>query len=482
MVVSTTTIDHAAGPVARRAGRVNSSVNFKARVTINILPDDVLLHIFRLSWRWDRLVHVCRRWRSIVFGSPTFLDLRLVCGPRTRVELTGIWPPLPIIIRDMANRPMPMGYNFTAIINNHRARVCKIDLLHLTNSHLKRLASAMKEQLPALIHLMLDFHDDFHRPLVLSDGFLGGSAPRLQTLSLRSIPFPSLPNLLMSATDLVRLTLWNIPHSGYFSPDAIVTSLAVLTNLASLTIDFESPLSHLNRERRRPPPQTRTVLPALTRLGFKGASEYLEYLVAFIESPRLESIWITLFYQLIFDIPQFSQFMARTTMFQDLNEAHVFFDDSGVQVGSHPPKRTFSERSRLRISCSKLNWQLSSAAQVVTTFFPSIYKLEHLYIYGPHYYPSLWGNNIENMEWLEIIRPFTAVKNFYVSEKFTQCIAPALQELVKERVTEVLPALERIFLENFNRQQGSVQNAIMQFIDARRLLGHHGTILQWDMK
>ena len=387
----------------------------------------------------------------------------------------------------MVNRPMPEDYDFATIIHNYRTSVCEIDLLRVTNPQLKRLASAMQEHLPALKHLMLDFHGDSNSPraLALPDGFLGGSAPRLRCLSLRSIPFPALPKLLLSAPDLVRLTLWKIPHySGYFSPNAFLTSLAVLVNLKSLTIDFESPLSHPGREHQRLPPQTRTILPALTRFEFKGVSEYLEYLVARIESPRLESIWITLFYQLVFDTSQFAQFMARTTRFQDLNEAHVFFDNSGVQVGSHAPTRTFSERSRLRISCSKMSWQLSSVAQVVTTFFPSIYKLEHLYIYGPrYYYPSQWGdNNIENMEWLEIIRPFTAVKSFYVSEKFTECIAPALQELVRGRVTEVLPALERLFLENFDWQQRPVQDAIRQFVNARQSLGHPGAISRWDRK
>jgi hypothetical protein len=78
------------------------------RATINILPDDVLLQILHFdrledvspSWRysWHRLVHVCRRWRSVVFASPNFLDLGLLCDTRTRVELEGICPPLPIII------------------------------------------------------------------------------------------------------------------------------------------------------------------------------------------------------------------------------------------------------------------------------------------------------------------------------------------------------------------------------------------------
>jgi hypothetical protein len=129
--------------------------SWAGRATINVLPDDVLLHVFyfdrlsvahldrptyylkcvdrggRFSWRWDRLIHVCRRWRSIVFASPNFLGLKLVCGPRTRVKLTGIWPPLPIIIRDRSDLPMPKHYDFGAAIA-HPNRVCEIILHHLT--------------------------------------------------------------------------------------------------------------------------------------------------------------------------------------------------------------------------------------------------------------------------------------------------------------------------------------------------------------
>jgi len=48
-----------------------------AQAQIDILPDDVLLEIFSFylaeepefcaqAWRWPTLVHVCRRWRTIV--------------------------------------------------------------------------------------------------------------------------------------------------------------------------------------------------------------------------------------------------------------------------------------------------------------------------------------------------------------------------------------------------------------------------------
>ena len=470
------------------------------RVTISILPDDVLLHIFyfdgldnvdrlwHLSW-WHRLVHVCWRWRSLIFTSPNFLNLRLVCGPWTPEELTGIWPPLPIIITNMVDGPKPEDYNFDVAIVHHN-RVCEVNLLRLTSLQLQRVALAMQEQFPALIHLMLDF-DSYHgsQAPALPNGFLGGSTPRLQFLTFHSIPFPALPKLLLSATDLVRLTLRNIPHSGYFSPETIVPSLAVLANLKSLVIAFESP----NRVRRRIPPPTgltrtgqgvtltRTVLPALTRFEFQGVSEYLEDFVARIDAPLLESIWITFFHQLIFHIPQLAQFMGRTTRLQVSKEAHVEFDNYGVQVESLPATQAIDEKSRLRISCRELDWQLSSLAQVFTSFFPSISMVETLYIFGPGYLPPHWKDEIENVQVLDIFRPFTGVKNLYACERFTQCIAPALQELVVERgwVTDVLPRMESLFLEGL-RQSGPIKEAIGQFVGARQLSDHSVAVSRWE--
>jgi len=80
-------------------------------MTIDRLPDDALLEIFDFcregtmcgvgsTWMWGTLVHVCRRWRCIIFASPRRLDLRLVCTHKTPVRKSlDIWPPLPINIR-----------------------------------------------------------------------------------------------------------------------------------------------------------------------------------------------------------------------------------------------------------------------------------------------------------------------------------------------------------------------------------------------
>ena len=155
------------------------------------------------------------------------------------MELTDIWPPFPIIITNLLDGPIPRHYDFNSAIVHHN-RVCQINLFYLTSWELRRLASAMHVQFPALIYLKLESPYDSRPVSALPDGFLGGSAPNLQTLELHSIAFPALPNLLLSTTHFVHLTLRHIPISGYFSSEAIVTCLAVLANLKSLTIVFKS--------------------------------------------------------------------------------------------------------------------------------------------------------------------------------------------------------------------------------------------------
>jgi hypothetical protein len=253
----------------------------------------------------------------------------------------------------------------------------------------------------------------------------------------------------------------------------------VSANLKFLVIGFEFRLSFHDRGSRRPPPPTRTVLPALTRFEFQGVSDYLEDLVAQIATPLLESLWITLIRHPIIDIPRLAQFIRRTTMFKTLNEAHVDLDGYDVQVESLPLTRTSDEKSGLIISCKKLDWPVPSLTQVFTSFFPSIYNVEHLYIHEPRNIPPRWQDDVENMEWLEIFRPFAAVKNLYVCEKFAQFVASSLQGLVGERVIGVLPALEGLFLEELP-QSGPVQEAIGHFVAARQLFGHPVAICYWD--
>jgi hypothetical protein len=67
------------------------------------------------------------------------------------------------------------------------------------------------------------------------------------------------------------------------------------------------------------------------------------------------------------------------------------------------------------------------------------------------------------------------VKNFYVSEEFVPSIVSALQELIGDRTSEVLPVLQNIFLEG-PQPSGPGQEGIGQFVAARQLTRHPITV------
>ena len=449
-----------------------------ARARMDMLPDVALLEIFHFyvdqdPWitEWHTLVHVCRKWRDVVFGSPRRLDLRLWCNANTPVrERLDVWPHLPIAIGGNGVRKWGVDNLIAAL--KHNDRICQIDIWPDSSLQMEKVLAAMQQPFPALTHLYLDGVTAAVTPA----SFLGGSAPGLQELILGFISFSGLPRLLLSATHLVRLILWKIPHSGYISPEAMVTGLFALTRLETLDIRFESPRSRPDRITRRPPPLTRILLPVLATLYFAGVSEYLEDFVARIDAPLLKELNVTSFHQLIFDIPQLTQFIGRTPEFKAHDKLRVAFYKGGV---SATLPRIFAEELEYRVSCGPSDWQLSSMAQLCSSFFPQALfpALEHLYILEDRL--SDWQDDIENSQWLEVLHPFTVVKDFYISSTFIPRIAPALQELVRERVIEVLPALDTLFLGEPLPSE-SVLESIWKFVAARELAGHPLSVFRWD--
>jgi len=70
------------------------------------------------------------------------------------------------------------------------------------------------------------------------------------------------------------------------------------------------------------------------------------------------------------------------------------------------------------------------------------------------------------------------LKDLRLSNAITFRVATTLRGLPAERVTEVLPALENVFISKFG-SVGSVKEAISKFADARRLSGHPVSIYNW---
>ena len=133
----------------------------------------------------------------------------------------------------------------------------------------------------------------------------------------------------------------------------------------------------------------------------------------------------------------------------------------------------------MKILCRGLGWQVSSLEQVCTSALPPLSMPEDLYIYKCIYWQLDPKDNVENRLWLELLHPFAALKNLYLSEESALRIAPALQELSEgTRTMEVLFCLQNIFSEGLE-SSGSVNEGIGQFVAARQVVSHPIAVSRW---
>ena len=449
---------------------------------IDTLPDDVHLYVFDIYLAesseveaWHTLIHVCRRWRILVFGSPRRLNLRIACTNETPVrEMLDVWPALPIVI---SNSPTCIDNTKAAL--EHRDRVCQIDLLGLLTWDLEDIFEALEEPFPALTVLKLHSTDATDPIFPLSDQYLGGTT-HLRSLSLTCIPIPELPNLLLSSADLVDLRLMEIPLSIFVPPDEMVAALSALTRLQVFHLEPEFDESHPSWENRRLPQPRRTVLPSLIELRFEGAVDYLDDFMARIDAPLLDHLDIV-FYGfdsiILFDTSQVLRFISHVPKFQAFDEAHIGIQPEGFKFWiEFLSTRASSGVLNLEILCVEPEKQFPCLAQFCRSPFFPLPTLESLYMVGGTYLRKLERDGMENARWREFLRPFTSVKNLYLSKNYVRCIATALEELGVKRATEVLPALENVVMENV-QLHGSVSQDLRIL---RQLSGHPIVISGWE--
>ena len=477
-----------------------SEAGGKSDGTINMLHDDALLEMFDSyrklvschngMWKWQTLLHVCRRWRHITLASPQYLNLRIACNPRTPTrKLLDIWPPFPISVSGF-----PWNWadsrckdNIIAALERHD-RVFRIDLSDIPSAELGQIASTMEEPFPALTHLRV--HPDRVKleittmwvtqvaALPLPNGFLGGSALRLQEFTLKGIPFPALPNLVLSATHFRKLHLLNVPHAGYISPQAMVTFLLALPNLKYLTIEFPSPESRPLQMSH--PPLTRTVLPSLTNFRFHGASEYLLDFIAQIDTPLLDRLYMTFSSDLVFDFPRLYKFLDRADGFKPFIRAELRLSPWQVMAFLESPT-TF----KMNIASEVSDWPLESMTRLCDQPVPLLSQVERLEIREDRWNgiefqdEQGWQEIVDDPDWLELLDRFVSVKSLYISDRLGPILASVLDKVTGERVTEVLPALQNLFIEHLWLQK-FVQNTITPFVSARQLYDHPIVVQCWE--
>jgi len=472
-------------------------------VTIDTLHDDALLEIFDSyrklvsysdgMWKWQTLLHVCRRWRHIILASPRRLNLQILCNLRTPArKLLDIWPPFPISISGFlwVTTGAWCKDNVIAALER-RDRVFEIVFLDIPSAELEEIATVMEEPFPALTHLHIrpdntkvewtNMEATVTRVpvLPLPNAFLGGSAPCLQELTLQGTPFPALPNLVLSATHFHALQLFDVPHAGYISPQAMVTFLLALPNLKYLTIGFAD---HESRPlQMTPPPLSRAVLPSLIKFRFDGASEYLVDFIDQIDTPLLDRLYMTFFSDLVFDIPRLYKFL-------DCADGRKPFVRAELRLSPWQVTAFLESSStfKMNIACKVSDWPLESMTRLCDQLIPLLSQVERLEIHescwdGLEFQGEQeWKEIVDDPGWLELLDRFVSVKSLYIADRLGLILAPVLEKLTGERVTEVLPALQNLFIRDPWPQEEFVQKTIASFVSARQLYDHPIVVQCWE--
>ena len=313
---------------------------------------------------------------------------------------------------------------------------------------------------------------------VLPGGFLGGSAPCLREIYLDGIPFPTLPTLLLSTSNLAILTLSMIPPTGIISPEAMVTCLAVLPSLESLTIEFHTSTPY--PDRISPTPATRTVLPALASFNFQGACEYLEEFVAQIDGPQLNDIWIVYMDEPYdFQVTQLSKFVDSSVgpELTPSRRAHVTFHVNRVVFILYRQENYLGGDQRsveTSIYPDELNWGITEMAEVLSRFSATLSTVVHLELEFQFMDDESLLESANNVDWLYLFRHFPAMRILDVSWGLAMHVAIALEDITTELATEVFPSLHLVFLEGEPAPSietifaaGSLSNRPVTFVETR---------------
>ena len=309
--------------------------------SVHILDDDSLLNILHLyrpfllgenededvrlaggslveGWArgrwWYKLSHVCQRWRRIILGSASYLDISLVCKIGTPVaDMLAHSPPLPLNIDyRTGNRDISVEDEEGAIFALKQYNRARRVRLNMPVTSLQKLIVSMDDEYPILEYLI--FGHPFKDESSISQIPETLQAPNLRHLYLAGFTLPMGSRLLTTAVGLVTLCLRMVNPSTYFHLNILLRWLSFMPQLETLAVYFQFPVPNRDLERQltHTPITTPTTLPNLHHFLFEGVSTYLEALVHRITTPCLEKLRIWFYNQLTSSVTRLLQFVNAT--------------------------------------------------------------------------------------------------------------------------------------------------------------------------
>ena len=455
------------------------------RTYVNVLDNDSLLQVFscyrledehnwNVRYMWRRLAHVCRRWRHLVFDSWSHLDLFLLLKSGfPSISTLKYLSSLPLFI-DYSDETMTMAQqdedNIHLGLQQH-GRVRGI-VLRAPSSSLRMWLEPMNKHYPRLEALSLLSTTTEEVSLVLPETL---QAPDMRHLALHGIGLSKKLSFLSSVIALSTLSITHIAASCYFPPWDLVTQLQGLPHLEELSIGFAIPIPLPSNERELlPAPVPPVTLPILRLLTFRGVGVYLDNLVAQINTPLLERLSLTLFFELTFILVNLTEFILRTEGFGRL-VARVVFNKDAASINVDHYEQPGVEILSLRVNCERVDWQIDSATQVCSALGNVLSVVEELTLdLDVDGIPPDWENALDDILWHELLLPFIGVKKLLIHSSLTLELSQALELVTGELVLELLPELQGLEVHLMIDQ---APNAFSKFVANRQSVGRPVSLL-----
>ena len=475
--------------------------NSPRTASIHILDDDSLIHVFYLyrpflsgedqgddarlfggneigtrgRW-WYRLAQVCQRWRNIILGSASYLELSLVCTYGTPVaDMLAHSPPLPLILHYAKKgrgitTDDEQGILFAL---KWRDRVLRVRLTPPDTSQLEKFIAVMDEEYPILEYLNICLGTENVSAILILPETL--QAPHLRLLRLRGFALPIGSRLLTTAVSLVTLSLVMLDPSTYFHPTTLVQWISLMPQLETLSIYFKFPIPNRDVERQltHTPIIAPVTLPNLRHFLFHGVSTYLEALVHRATTPRPKELSINCFHRLTFSVPCLMEFMNTAENLR-FDSATFRFSDGQVSVMVSYRGGT-GHAFYICIYCWHLDWQVSSMAQISNSLGQMFSAVEHLeLIHKVHGRSSEEHNEVDRTEWRKFLRPFRNVKTLQIYNGLVEDLSDSLQLEGGELPLDLLPELQELRYSG----SGDTGDGFTSFIDARQNAGRPVTLVR----
>ena len=423
---------------------------------------------------WYRLTHVYQRWKNIILGSASYLDLSLVCTYGTHVaDMLAHSPPFPLVL-DYIRKDRDITTDdeegiILALQQRDRVRRAR---LHMSATCVQWFIATMNEEYPILEFLVVEHPiEDNDRILIFSETL---QAPLLRHLRLVGSALPIGTRLPTTAVGLVTLCLVMVHPSTYFHPNTLLQWISLLPQLETLVIHFihSTPSRDLERQLTHTPIIAPITLPNFYYFRFHGASTYLDALVHRIATPRPERLEFEFFNQLTFSVPRLQQFINTTENIR-FDSATFTFSDGRVYtvIFLHGKAEIFT--IGIVVFCWHLDWQIPSVAQVSNSLSQMFSAVDRLtLVHEVHNQSSEEHNEVDRTEWRKLLRPFRNVKTFRIGRGLVKDLSRCLHSEDGELPLEVLPELQML------SYYGDASDAFTSFVDARQTAGRPVTLIR----